>query len=224
MPPSDAMTSPAPEPVRRVTAFEPQLGLFADAPLAVVDESRGGIGYTPGVVDPARAWEWFEQIRDGIAWISERRQMYDREVDVPRLHAALAFEEMDLPALRAAAVLVREKVGAPFNSVGLNYYRDGRDSVAPHNDHLDEIVRGEPIALLSLGHPRRMTIQAKQPPRRTRHIDLAPGSLLVMSWESQLHWLHGIPKIREAPERVPPRISLAFRVKPRAQKRSGRYA
>jgi alkylated DNA repair dioxygenase AlkB len=99
----------------------------------------------------------------------------------------------------------------PFNSVGLNFYRDGRDSVAPHNDHLDEIVEGYPIALLSLGDTRRMTIRAKAPPRRVLHVDLAAGSLLLMSYETQLHYTHGIPKTNE---RVGPRVSLAFRVRP----------
>jgi alkylated DNA repair dioxygenase AlkB len=83
--------------------------------------------------------------------------------------------------------------------------------VAPHNDHLDEIVHGCPIALLSLGATRRMAIRAKEPPRRALHVDLAGGSLLVMSYETQLHYTHGVPKTRAA---VGPRISLAFRVRP----------
>jgi alkylated DNA repair dioxygenase AlkB len=97
-----------------------------------------------------------------------------------------------------------------FTSVGLNFYRDGRDSVAAHNDHLDEIVPGCPIALLSLGATRRMTIRAKAAPRRVLHVDLAAGSLLLMSYETQLHYTHGVPKTTEP---VGPRISLAFRVR-----------
>ena len=103
------------------------------------------------------------------------------------------------------------KTGVPFNSVGLNFYRDGRDSVAPHNDHLDEIVEGFPIALVSLGGTRRMTIRSKKPPRRVLHLDLEPGSLLMMSYATQLHYTHGVPKTVDP---VGPRISLAFRVKP----------
>ena len=82
--------------------------------------------------------------------------------------------------------------------------------MAPHNDHLYEIAAGQPIALVSLGATREMVIRAKQPPRRVLRIDLEPGSLLVMSYETQLHYDHGIPK-----QKVPvgPRISLAFRVK-----------
>jgi len=56
-----------------------------------------------------------------------------------------------------------------------------------------------------------MTIRAKQPPRRVLHVDLASGSLLVMSYETQLHYTHGIPKSNDP---VGPRISVAFRVRP----------
>ena len=90
--------------------------------------------------------------------------MYEREVDVPRLiaHFRLGPSPVGIPAaILDAARFVTDRVGAPFNSVGLNLYRDGRDSVAPHNDHLSEIRRGFPIALLSLGATRRMTIRAK---------------------------------------------------------------
>ena len=103
------------------------------------------------------------------------------------------------------------KTGVPFTSVGLNFYRDGRDSVAPHNDHLDEIAAAFPSRCCRLGATRRMTIRAKVPPRRVLHVDLAAGSLLVMSYETQLHYTHGIPKTTEPVGR---RISLAFRVKP----------
>ena len=122
-----------------------------------------------------------------------------------------ARELRNFDARRLPGPEVVEATGVPFNSVGLNFYRDGRDSVAPHNDHLDEIVDGHPIALLSLGATRRMTIRAKNPPRRAIQVDLAAGSLLVMSYATQLHYTHGIPKTNE---RVAPRISLAFRVKP----------
>ena len=89
---------------------------------------------------------------------------------------------------------MRENLDVPFNSVGLNRYRDGRDSVAPHNDHLYEIRKGFPIALLSLGATRRMTVRAKAAPRRVIHIDLESGSLFVMDYATQIHYTHGVPK------------------------------
>jgi alkylated DNA repair dioxygenase AlkB len=192
----------------------PLLPLFDSGETALADDERGRIVYTPDFVAAPLAQAWFTELRDTVRWKAERRQMYDREVDVPRLtgHFRLDPPEPEIPdAIGQAARHVIGGTGVPFNSVGLNFYRDGRDSVAPHNDHLDTIVEGQPIALLSLGSFRRMTIRARNPPRRLLHVDLAGGSLLMMSYQTQLHYTHGIPKTKDP---VGGRISLAFRVRP----------
>jgi alkylated DNA repair dioxygenase AlkB len=192
-----------------------QMPLFAGTSETVlVNDELGRIAYTSAFLPAEVARDWFAELREAVTWKTQRRQMYDREVDVPRLlaHFRLVPEEGPAPdAIRLAGGKVVAVTGVPFNSVGLNFYRDGRDSVAPHSDHLDEIVHGFPIALLSLGATRRMTIRAKEPLKRVLHVDLAAGSLLVMSYETQLHYTHGILKTKEP---VGPRISLAFRVKP----------
>jgi alkylated DNA repair dioxygenase AlkB len=191
----------------------PQLTLFDSSEKLLVDDSRGRVAYTPAFVDLGTATAWFADLRNSVSWRGQRRVMYEREVDVPRL---LGHFRLDPPppstpaAILDAARRVTDSVGVPFNSVGLNLYRDGRDSVAPHNDHLSEIRKGFPIALVSLGATRRMTIRAKEPPRRVIHVDLEPGSLLVMDYATQLHYTHAVPKTAEP---VGERISLAFRVK-----------
>jgi alkylated DNA repair dioxygenase AlkB len=195
----------------------PQLSLFESSETVLVDDASGRVAYTPHFVPAAAAEAWFAELRDAVAWKAERRRMYDRDVDVPRLTAHFdlvpgeAADERPPGGLLEAARQVVARTGVPFNRVGLNFYRDGRDSVAPHNDHLDAIVEGFPIGLLSLGGTRRMAIRAKAPPRRVLHIDLEAGSLLMMSYATQLHYTHGIPKVREP---VAPRISVAFRVRP----------
>jgi alkylated DNA repair dioxygenase AlkB len=190
-----------------------QLGLFESGQHVLVDDATGRIVYVPDCVDGDTAAAWFRSLRDTTPWRSERRQMYDREVDVPRLCGAYRLHDADVPEeIVQAARIVCDRAAAPFTSVGLNFYRDGRDSVAPHNDHRDEIVAGHPIALLSLGSTRRMTIRSKARPRRILDLDLEPGSLLVMSYETQVNYDHGIPKSTEP---VGPRISLAFRVRAR---------
>jgi alkylated DNA repair dioxygenase AlkB len=191
----------------------PQLPLFEAGETVLLDDARGRITYTPAFVGREVAAVWFRQLREAVPWRAERRQMYDREVDVPRLlaHYALAGEASVPAALQEAAREVIGRTGVPFTSVGLNLYRDGRDSVAPHHDHLYEIRAGLPIALVSLGHTRTMVIRAKEPPRRVWHVDLEAGSLLMMSYETQLHYTHGVPKTSLP---VGERISLAFRVKP----------
>ncbi|HTA40777.1 MAG TPA: alpha-ketoglutarate-dependent dioxygenase AlkB [Candidatus Acidoferrales bacterium] len=188
-----------------------QLSFLGDGRRVLVDDETGRIEYVPGFVEPERARAWFDRLRDGVAWRSERRMMYDREVDVPRLVASFRLADGDAPGpIVEAQRRVVEMSGTPFTNVGLNLYRDGRDSVAPHNDHTDEIVAGHPIALVSLGAARRMTIRSKARPIRRYDLDLEPGSLLVMSYETQTTYDHGIPKTNEP---VGERISMAFRVR-----------
>jgi alkylated DNA repair dioxygenase AlkB len=203
-----------------------QLTLFDSTERLLADDERGRIAYTPGFVDGATARAWFGELRRTVNWRGERRMMYEREVDVPRLMGHYPLDPpapSTPPSILEAARLVAERLDIPFNSVGLNLYRDGSDSVAPHNDHLYELRRGFPIALVSLGATRRMTIRAKEPPRRVIHVDLEPGSLLVMDYATQIHYTHAVPKTTED---VGERISLAFRVKRRpaaGEPAGGRY-
>src|SRR3546814_9592863 len=105
--------------------------------------------------------------------------MYDREVDVPRLTASYWFD--DLPpdsSLPLADMLSRihALAPAPYSAVGMNLYRDGRDSVAMHHDKLRMLVPGQPLALVSLGHPSRMRIRAQTEHRDARSEDTPPNS------------------------------------------------
>jgi alkylated DNA repair dioxygenase AlkB len=199
-----------------------QFALFT-APLTLIAGERGEVTYHADFLPAEAADAYFATLRDGVDWHANRRIMYEREVDVPRLTAHFPLErlrsrEADGVSADAAAVLddaaarVAHALGASFNSIGLNHYRDGNDSVAPHNDRLQDLVKGEPIALLSLGGTRRMLIRSKRPGEAAVPIDLEAGSLLVMSWTSQLHYTHGVAKTRAS---VEPRISVALRVRPR---------
>lgn len=188
-----------------------QLGFFGETARRIVDDEAGWVTYVPRFLDEREAYATFERLRHGVAWHSERRWMYEREVDVPRLTSSYRVGGAMPEPLKGLLERVRAEIAAPFNAIGLNLYRDERDSVAPHNDHLYELVKGHPIALLSLGETRRMTIRSKAQPRRIADVDLEPGSLLVMSYETQLHYDHGIPKQRK---RIGPRMSVVFRVRP----------
>jgi len=185
--------------------------LFGDGPQVLLDDASGRIEHRPDFLGAREAQAWFEALHATIPWRAERRLMYERELDVPRLLASYRLADPRLPVpLGEAAARVRDAFAFDFNSVGLNLYRDGNDSVAMHNDRLGDLVEGQPIVLLSLGETRRMTIRAKRPPRRQLQVDLAAGSLLLMDYATQLHYDHGIPKEKV---RLGPRISLAFRVR-----------
>jgi alkylated DNA repair dioxygenase AlkB len=185
-----------------------QPALFAPEPVSLVHDVEGGIRYLPELIPAEVARRWFDQTRENIGWLAQQRMMYDREVAVPRLLATFALESGDLPAaLRQAFETVRPLIGAPFNRVGLNLYRDGSDSVAPHSDKTDKLLPNQPIAIVSLGASRRMSIRPKGGGRSV-HIELEAGSCLVMSYASQFTHEHGIPKVAGE---TGPRISLAFR-------------
>jgi len=142
--------------------------------------------------------------------------MYDRIVDVPRLQASMSLED-PAAGLNLRAVVKRVKVLAPaaYTQVGLNFYRDGRDSVAMHNDRTHDLVDGKPIAILSLGTTRDMLIRRKGKGTRAMRITLEPGSLMVMSHAAQFTHEHGIPKTSRI---VGARISCAFRVRSNLEK------
>ncbi|AXK72051.1 alpha-ketoglutarate-dependent dioxygenase AlkB [Lysobacter sp. TY2-98] len=189
-----------------------QPSLFATGDVALFDDAEGGIRYRPGLIDVDTASRLFHALLQNVEWRALQREMYERTVDVPRL---IASYPLDAPALPSAVgeilQVVQQVVDAPFDSVGINLYRDGGDSVAPHSDTLHALMPRQPIALVSLGDVRDMVITPKPGIRGRRiRLPLEPGSLLLMSHASQSTHDHGIPKTREA---VGPRISLAFRVR-----------
>jgi alkylated DNA repair dioxygenase AlkB len=158
--------------------------------------------------------ELFGRLARDVPWHAERRKMYDREVDVPRL---LSFydEEAQLPdpllgqARSALSAHYAAELGEPFRTVGLCFYRDGRDSVAWHGDR---IGRGSTedtlVAIASVGAPRTLLLRPRGGGGPTlRHL-LGHGDLLVMGGSCQRTWEHAIPKTAKP---VGPRISIQFR-------------
>lgn len=190
--------------------FPLRRGLFDDGPQTLADDEFGRITYQPQFVAPEFATQAFEALLRDVPWHSERRRMYLRDVLTPRLLASYALDEPLPDVIAELASRVAAATGARFTHVGLNHYRDERDSVAQHNDHLHELTPEQPIALVSLGATREMLIRAKPPRRGMLRLDLEAGSLLTMSYATQLHYDHGIPKQRTP---MGPRISLAFRVR-----------
>jgi len=192
--------------------------LFEQGVQRIADDTTGPITYYPDVIAPSLATAWFDALREQGDWHESSRMMYERLVGVPRLHCHYDIAKPALPTvLRDALAVVKQWVDAPFNSIGLNCYRDEHDSVAPHNDKLHELVPHQPIVLLSLGATRPMIIQRKKPPRLKTELQLEAGSLLLMDWNAQLHYDHSIPKLRQS---VGMRISVAFRVRPERESRA----
>jgi alkylated DNA repair dioxygenase AlkB len=149
-----------------------------------------------------------------VAWRAERRQMYDRVVDVPRLVAWFGEgEPLPHPALGDARAALsahyRSELGEDLVTAGLCFYRDGDDSVAWHGD---TIGRGRDqdtiVAIVSLGTARPLLLRPRGGGAGHRFV-LGHGDLLVMGGSCQRTWEHAVPKSRAVPGG---RISVQFRV------------
>ncbi|GAA3438393.1 hypothetical protein GCM10018954_080090 [Kutzneria kofuensis] len=106
----------------------------------------------------------FERLVGHVPWYAERRQMYDRIVDVPRL-VCFYREHVPLPdpVLTARDALTDHygpELGEPFRTAGMCYYRDGQDSVAWHGDNTGRKVDRTMVAIVSLGAPRARSCSA----------------------------------------------------------------
>src|SRR6266536_1805725 len=95
-------------PQKRAAA---QRSLFESSPGVLADDERGRIAYTPGFVAPTVAHSWFEALRDGVEWKAERRRMYARDVDVPRLTAHFRLESEAGPGEGVPAPIREAEIG-----------------------------------------------------------------------------------------------------------------
>jgi alkylated DNA repair dioxygenase AlkB len=156
----------------------------------------------------------FVRLVHDVPWYAERRQMYDRVVDVPRLLKFYGADEtLPDPVLveardRLSAHYVGE-LGEPFTTAGMCLYRDGRDSVAWHGDTIGRSrTEDTMVAIVSLGEARRLLLRPRGGGAGTISFALGHGDLLVMGGSCQRTWEHAVPKTSRP---VGPRISVQFR-------------
>ena len=162
----------------------------------------------------------FATLRDSIAWERHKIRVYGRTLAAPRLSAwygdagaVYRYSGLRLEPRAWTAPLLEIKASvealaeSAFNSVLLNLYRDGQDSVGWHSDAEPELGRNPLVASVSLGAKRRFVFQHKKK-RHYLALDLEPGSVLIMGGSTQHYWRHQLPKTARA---VGARINLTFR-------------
>jgi alkylated DNA repair dioxygenase AlkB len=169
-------------------------------------------------VDLRPAWvegadDLFATLERSVPWRAERRSMYGRMVQVPRLQC-FYDEPSQVPdpvldaCRRAPCRHYRPALGEPFRTIGLCLYRDGGDSVAWHGDTIGRgAVEDTAVAIVSLGATRTLLLRHRGGGPSIR-FELASGDLVVMGGTCQRTWEHAVPKVRRA---VGPRISVQFR-------------
>lgn len=170
-------------------------------------------------VDMRSGWvenpdELFDDLSAAVPWRAERRQMYDRVLDVPRL---VSFCDLTTgPAPHPAVARLRRRLndiyagelGEPFTTAGFCLYRDGSDSVAWHGDTIGRSSTEDTmVAIVSLGATRLFAMRPRDGGVALR-LPQSHGDLLVMGGSCQRTWEHAVPKTAAASG---PRISIQFR-------------
>jgi alkylated DNA repair dioxygenase AlkB len=171
---------------------------------------------------PAESDALFEELTQSIAWRQETIRIMGGAAPIPRLtawygDAGKSYSWSGItqhphawtPALLGMKERVEEAAAVRFNSVLLNLYRDGRDSVGWHSDDEPGLGENPVIASVSLGAARSFQFKHKRDSELRYKIELTHGSLLLMRGATQHFWKHQIPKTTKP---CGARINLTFRV------------
>ena len=165
-----------------------------------------------------------KDLTEEIPWVQNKIRFYGKESLVPRLESwhgdkGMSYTysgiKMDAKPWTKNLLKIKESIEpiakTTFNSVLINYYRDGKDRVAWHSDDEKELGKNPVIASVSLGAERKFKLRHKKyKENQLQHeVFLQSGSLLLMSGSTQHHWLHEIPRTAKP---IGPRINLTFRV------------
>jgi alkylated DNA repair dioxygenase AlkB len=182
---------------------------FAGAERISLDR-RSWIERVPGWVADSDAL--FAHLLATADWGQRTRKMWENEVLEPRLTSwwgAESGKPLEPPILERMRQALSDRYGVEFDSMGLNLYRDGRDSVAWHGDRIAREIAEPLVAIVSVGEPRRFLLRpkAKGTGLAARRLMLGRGELLVTGGTTQRAWEHSVPKVASAG----PRMSLTFR-------------
>jgi alkylated DNA repair dioxygenase AlkB len=195
------------------------MDLFSDqAGLQPIPIEDGELALLPRLPVPMSNADIFARLVQETDWRHETIVVYGKRHLQPRLtawhgevgytYSGLHLEPLPMtPLLAQLRSAVEAATGHRYNSVLLNYYRDGADSMGMHSDDEPELGPRPAIASLSYGATRTFILRHKRS-KRTLKFELADGNLLLMAGSLQQNWLHGINKTAKP---VGARLNLTFR-------------
>ena len=180
----------------------------------------GRVDYYGKIITNVEANLYFEILLQNIVWKNDEAIILGKHIITKRktawygdsdyLYTYSNTTRRALPwtsELRDLKQLVEKLTETKFNSCLLNLYHDGNEGLAWHSDDEKVLRRNGTIASLSFGAERKFSLKHKKT-KQTISIILEHGSLLVMKDETQVYWLHSLPKTKKI---VMPRINLTFR-------------
>ena len=177
--------------------------------------------YLPDFFTKSESDKYFQVLKDDILWKQESMNMYGKQVMFPRLTAW--YGDNDKPYSFSGITLrphswskelleIKNKIepiaNTQFNSVLLNQYRNGNDSISWHTDAEKELGLNPIIGSVNFGATRKFQLRHIKTKEKIE-IELTHGSLLIMQGELQHFWQHQVPKTAK---KVNERINLTFRV------------
>ncbi len=191
-----------------------QAGIFDKETFALQLEGAD-IEYTANFIAQDEAWSFYRQIFEQTELTQDRVTVYGKQHLTPRLTCWMGDAGLDYsysnhtmtpvawsPLLLELSGRIERATAHSFNSVLINYYRDGRDSNGWHADDEPELGLNPVIASLSLGAPRDFHLRHKTNTKLKHSISLQHGSLLIMKGATQTYWQHQIPKRAKAEGRI----------------------
>ena len=180
------------------------------------------IDYIPGLFGPEESEYLINKFINETQWKQPVVKMYDKELLTPRLIAwfgntepgsELLHKIPDARPWTGELLIIKDKVerlaGTQFNSVLLNYYRNGNDSVAWHSDKESAAGTKTVVASVSFGQVRNFDIRSKQDHSEKYSITLQDGSYLLMKAGLQDRWEHRVAKSSKF---MKARVNLTFRL------------
>ena len=177
----------------------------------------GTLTYDPDFLPPGQADALLRALLTRAPWKQEkgafghtfpRLTAYYADPGVAYRYSGVTHESSPWPEfLLGVRRRVEGVAGAPFNSLLLNCYRDGNDSIGFHADDEPELGEAPVVPSVSLGATRRFVLRHNRTRERVSY-DLIHGSLLLMAGTTQHHWQHAVPKTEDP---VGVRVNLTFR-------------
>ncbi|MBD2136312.1 alpha-ketoglutarate-dependent dioxygenase AlkB [Anabaena sp. FACHB-1237] len=183
----------------------------------------GELIFSPNYFTQEESNIFYENLLTEVNWRQDKIKLYGKEMDIPRLTAwygddgkCYTYSRITMspnpwiPGLISIKNKVEKVVDVCFNSVLINLYRHGQDSMAWHSDDEPELGRNPVIASVTFGGARKFKLRHKFNKGLDKvELVLNHGSLLIMQGTTQEYWQHQIPKTAKV---ISPRINLTFRV------------
>ena len=191
--------------------------------MEIIPIQDGKLIYYPHFFSEAESDLFFQKLEKNIEWKQESIKIFGKTIPQPRLtawygdpgksytYSGLTWTPNDWnDLLNPIKSKVDNAANTVFNSVLLNLYRNGKDSMGWHSDDEPELGRNPIIASLSFGQKRMFHLKHRFDKELPKvKIQLDHGSLLIMAGSTQHYWHHQIPKTAK---KIEPRINLTFRV------------